>query len=113
YDYKDQYIKGKENACTNFLSQKDDCEKPPILSMEDLATKIFRPKFCPAGAISDANHTVTDILSAQAPPPMENDADVNAITCPMTNKPINQPTLSDPMLSATYYAPPPVEAIVL
>uniref|UniRef100_A0A915IJK5 Uncharacterized protein n=1 Tax=Romanomermis culicivorax TaxID=13658 RepID=A0A915IJK5_ROMCU len=41
YDYKMEYIKGKENACTDIVSRKDDHEKPPIPNTEDLTAKIF------------------------------------------------------------------------
>uniref|UniRef100_A0A915IBI8 Reverse transcriptase RNase H-like domain-containing protein n=1 Tax=Romanomermis culicivorax TaxID=13658 RepID=A0A915IBI8_ROMCU len=43
----------------------------------------------------------------------EIDANVNGITCAMTKKPITQLTLSDPVLLATDYTQPPVEAIAL
>uniref|UniRef100_A0A915HGU7 RNA-directed DNA polymerase n=1 Tax=Romanomermis culicivorax TaxID=13658 RepID=A0A915HGU7_ROMCU len=30
YDYKVEYVKGKDNTCADFLSRKDDSKKPPI-----------------------------------------------------------------------------------
>uniref|UniRef100_A0A915JEG5 galactosylceramidase n=1 Tax=Romanomermis culicivorax TaxID=13658 RepID=A0A915JEG5_ROMCU len=66
-----------------------------------------------AGAVLDANPTATDILSVEAPRPTEIDADINAITSAMLKEPINQPTLSDPVLLAADYTQPPVEAIAL
>uniref|UniRef100_A0A915HQU6 Uncharacterized protein n=1 Tax=Romanomermis culicivorax TaxID=13658 RepID=A0A915HQU6_ROMCU len=44
---------------------------------------------------------------------MEIDADINPVTHAMTKKPINQPTLSDPMLFDADYMTPPVEAIAI
>uniref|UniRef100_A0A915HT15 Reverse transcriptase/retrotransposon-derived protein RNase H-like domain-containing protein n=1 Tax=Romanomermis culicivorax TaxID=13658 RepID=A0A915HT15_ROMCU len=103
----------KDNACTNFLSRKDDHEKPPILSTEDLATKIFCSNLCPASAILDAYLTVTDIHPVAASSSIQINPDLNAITHTMTKKPISQPMLSDHMPLAAAYAPPPVEAIIL
>uniref|UniRef100_A0A915KF77 Uncharacterized protein n=1 Tax=Romanomermis culicivorax TaxID=13658 RepID=A0A915KF77_ROMCU len=80
YDYKVEYFKGKDNPCADFLSRKDDGEKPPILNTEDLTTEIFRKNFRSADAFSDADLTVPDILPAVASQPMEIEADVNAVT---------------------------------
>uniref|UniRef100_A0A915HMP2 Reverse transcriptase RNase H-like domain-containing protein n=1 Tax=Romanomermis culicivorax TaxID=13658 RepID=A0A915HMP2_ROMCU len=113
YDHKVEYVKPKDNACANFLSRKDDREKPPIRSTEDLATEIFCSNFHPAGAISDADLMVTNIFPVAVPPPTEIDTDLNTITHVMTTKPINQPTLSNHMPLAADYAPPPNEAITL
>uniref|UniRef100_A0A915K588 Uncharacterized protein n=1 Tax=Romanomermis culicivorax TaxID=13658 RepID=A0A915K588_ROMCU len=110
---KGQKSLGKDNACTDFLSQKDDREKPHTPSMEDLAAKIFCPKFCHPGAILDTNHTATDILSVEATRPTEIDADINAVTHAMTKKPTNQPTLSNPISLDADYTMPPVEAIAI
>uniref|UniRef100_A0A915IRX1 Integrase zinc-binding domain-containing protein n=1 Tax=Romanomermis culicivorax TaxID=13658 RepID=A0A915IRX1_ROMCU len=56
---------------------------------------------------------LTDIIPVVALPHTEIDADVNAVTCVMTKKPINQPTLLDHMLLAADYALPLVEATAL
>uniref|UniRef100_A0A915K1S1 RNA-directed DNA polymerase n=1 Tax=Romanomermis culicivorax TaxID=13658 RepID=A0A915K1S1_ROMCU len=110
---EDQWVKGKDNSCTDFLSRKDDQEKSLILSTVNLTTEIFHPNFGPAGAISNADQTVTDTLSVEATPLMEINADFNAVTHAITKKPINQPTLSDNMLLAADYESPPVEDIAL
>uniref|UniRef100_A0A915IPD7 Uncharacterized protein n=1 Tax=Romanomermis culicivorax TaxID=13658 RepID=A0A915IPD7_ROMCU len=97
YNYKVEYVKGKDNACTNFVSRKDDREKPLIPNTEDLAAQIFHTNFRPAGALSDTDLMISDILPVMASPPEEIDADANAVTCAMTKKPISQLTLSNHM----------------
>uniref|UniRef100_A0A915J1V3 Uncharacterized protein n=1 Tax=Romanomermis culicivorax TaxID=13658 RepID=A0A915J1V3_ROMCU len=51
YNYKVQYVKGKDNACTDFLSYKDEGEKPPVPTIEELATEIFHPQYHATGAL--------------------------------------------------------------
>uniref|UniRef100_A0A915HLY4 Reverse transcriptase RNase H-like domain-containing protein n=1 Tax=Romanomermis culicivorax TaxID=13658 RepID=A0A915HLY4_ROMCU len=113
YDYKVEHVKEKDNACANFLSRKDDRDKPPIPNTENLIAEIFWKNFHPAGALSDADLTVLDILPAVVPLPMGIDADINPVTCAMTKKPINQLTLSDSMPLAANYALPPVKAMTI
>uniref|UniRef100_A0A915KFE9 Reverse transcriptase RNase H-like domain-containing protein n=1 Tax=Romanomermis culicivorax TaxID=13658 RepID=A0A915KFE9_ROMCU len=55
YDYKVEYVKGKGNAYTDFLSRKDECEKPPIPPTEELADEIFGQQFCATGEVLDAD----------------------------------------------------------
>uniref|UniRef100_A0A915L801 Uncharacterized protein n=1 Tax=Romanomermis culicivorax TaxID=13658 RepID=A0A915L801_ROMCU len=95
YDYEVEHIKGKDNACA------DDQEKPPIPSMEDLATKIFCPKYPSTGAVSDVEPRATN----EVLPPTEIGMDINAITRSMTRKPINQATLFNPVLLASNHSP--------
>uniref|UniRef100_A0A915HL80 Ribulose-bisphosphate carboxylase n=1 Tax=Romanomermis culicivorax TaxID=13658 RepID=A0A915HL80_ROMCU len=45
YDYKVEYIRGKDDACADFLSPKDYQEKLPTLSTKELASRIFCPQF--------------------------------------------------------------------
>uniref|UniRef100_A0A915KUH4 RNA-directed DNA polymerase n=1 Tax=Romanomermis culicivorax TaxID=13658 RepID=A0A915KUH4_ROMCU len=113
YNYKVEYSKGKDNACADFLSQKDDRQKPRARHTEDLAPKIFHPNFRSAGAILDADLMVTDMLPVVASPHNKIDANVNAVVHAMTKKPISPPTLSDHMPLAADYALPPAEAITL
>uniref|UniRef100_A0A915IA74 Reverse transcriptase/retrotransposon-derived protein RNase H-like domain-containing protein n=1 Tax=Romanomermis culicivorax TaxID=13658 RepID=A0A915IA74_ROMCU len=113
YNYKVEYVKGKDNACADFLSRKDDHEQPPIPSTEDLAAEIFCPQFLSCSGVSEANPMVTDILSVGISLPTLTKADVNAITYPMTKQPINQPTLSDPVFLAANYMQHPVKTITI
>uniref|UniRef100_A0A915HS40 Peptidase A2 domain-containing protein n=1 Tax=Romanomermis culicivorax TaxID=13658 RepID=A0A915HS40_ROMCU len=82
------------------LDKDNDQEKPPIPSTEDLATKIFCPKYPSTGAVSDVEPRATN----EVPPPTEIGMDINAITRSMTRKPINQPTLFDPVLLAANHS---------
>uniref|UniRef100_A0A915ITD7 Reverse transcriptase domain-containing protein n=1 Tax=Romanomermis culicivorax TaxID=13658 RepID=A0A915ITD7_ROMCU len=71
YNYKVEYVKGKDNACADFLSRKDDHQKPPIPNTEELTAEIFLKNFRPAGALSDADLMVPDILPAAVSPPQK------------------------------------------
>uniref|UniRef100_A0A915KDM3 Reverse transcriptase RNase H-like domain-containing protein n=1 Tax=Romanomermis culicivorax TaxID=13658 RepID=A0A915KDM3_ROMCU len=53
YNYKVEYVKGKDNACADFLLRKDEHEKSLDLRTEELATEIFSTNFC--SALSDAD----------------------------------------------------------
>uniref|UniRef100_A0A915K5J7 Uncharacterized protein n=1 Tax=Romanomermis culicivorax TaxID=13658 RepID=A0A915K5J7_ROMCU len=62
-----EYVKGKDNACADFLSRKDDRDKPPIPNTENLTAEIFGKNFRPAGALSDADLTVPDYTPSSGP----------------------------------------------
>uniref|UniRef100_A0A915J1G2 Uncharacterized protein n=1 Tax=Romanomermis culicivorax TaxID=13658 RepID=A0A915J1G2_ROMCU len=113
YNYKVEYFKGKDNACPNFLSRKDEHKKLPVLSTEELATQIFRPQFRFASRILDADAMITDISSVGIPPQALIDVDVKADTPAMTKQPIDQTTLSRPLLPTAQFKLPPVEAIAI
>uniref|UniRef100_A0A915IK51 Uncharacterized protein n=1 Tax=Romanomermis culicivorax TaxID=13658 RepID=A0A915IK51_ROMCU len=53
---------------------KDDCDKTLIPNTENLAAKIFRKNFHPAGATRATDLTVPELLPAAATPPTEVDA---------------------------------------
>uniref|UniRef100_A0A915I2B3 Uncharacterized protein n=1 Tax=Romanomermis culicivorax TaxID=13658 RepID=A0A915I2B3_ROMCU len=71
YDYKVEYVKGKDNAWADFLFRKDDHQKPPIPNTEELTAEIFLENFRPAGALSDADLTAPNILPAAVSPPQK------------------------------------------
>uniref|UniRef100_A0A915HUH4 Reverse transcriptase domain-containing protein n=1 Tax=Romanomermis culicivorax TaxID=13658 RepID=A0A915HUH4_ROMCU len=80
YDYKVGYVKGKDNACADILSRKDDRDKSPIQTTENLTATIFHKNFHPAGATTDTDLTVPELCPAAASLPMEVDAEINAVT---------------------------------
>uniref|UniRef100_A0A915HHA5 Reverse transcriptase/retrotransposon-derived protein RNase H-like domain-containing protein n=1 Tax=Romanomermis culicivorax TaxID=13658 RepID=A0A915HHA5_ROMCU len=67
YDYKIEYVKGKDNACADCLSPKDDHKKPPIPSTKELANEIFHPQLHAASKILNTNPTVRYFLSWAIP----------------------------------------------
>uniref|UniRef100_A0A915K9F3 Reverse transcriptase RNase H-like domain-containing protein n=1 Tax=Romanomermis culicivorax TaxID=13658 RepID=A0A915K9F3_ROMCU len=71
YNHKVQYVKGKDDACADFLSRKDDPKKPLVPCTEELANKIFSSQFCSASGISNANSMVTDISLVRMSPSLK------------------------------------------
>uniref|UniRef100_A0A915L775 Uncharacterized protein n=1 Tax=Romanomermis culicivorax TaxID=13658 RepID=A0A915L775_ROMCU len=96
---------------TTIHYQENVMKRHPYKAGFSKLTKICQPKiFCnnfrPAGALSDANLMVPDLLPAAVSLLKEIDVDVNTVTRAMTKKPISQPTLSDHMLLAADYVLP-------
>uniref|UniRef100_A0A915KN96 Uncharacterized protein n=1 Tax=Romanomermis culicivorax TaxID=13658 RepID=A0A915KN96_ROMCU len=111
YDYKVEYIKGKDNACPDILSWKDDCKKQPVPSTEELASKIFDSQFHSASGILDAHPTVTNISSVEMLPPFPNTANINVITWAMPKQHADQATLAACQLPPAKFQPLTVKAI--